>query len=135
MNPNLDDKTILFFDGDCALCNFWVQFCSERNFKKNLFFAPLQGITAQALLPTNIQNDNDSVILWKDKKYYQKSEAILKVLKFIGYAPELQFFAKLFPTIFLNRIYDSIAKNRYKWFGKVNTCHLPPESQRRQILN
>lgn len=128
------DKTILFYDGECALCHFWVQFCLERDRKRILFFAPLQGDTAARLLPPEIRANLESVVLWQEEKVYIKSKAIITALRKIGYAPDLLLFARMIPATSLDRLYDYVAKNRYEWFGKNEVCPMPTEQQRRQLL-
>lgn len=134
MKTDLKDKTILFYDGECALCNFWVQFCLERDRKKVIFYAPLQGDTAAYLLPPELREKTETVVFWQDYQLQIKSTAILAVLQKIGYAPDLLFIARLLPKSFLDKIYDFIASRRYRWFGKKEQCPIPSEDQRGQLL-
>ncbi len=135
MEANLKDKTILFFDGECALCNFWVQFCLERDRKKSLFFAPLQGSTAQNLLPEELRQSIHTVVLWHEQKTLIKSTAIITALRKIDYSPDLLLFARLIPSTLRDGVYDFVARHRYRWFGKQETCPIPPEEYRSQLLN
>lgn len=134
MESKLKEKTILFFDGECALCNFWVQFCLERDRKKSLFFAPLNGSTAQSLLPEDLRIHANTVVLWDKEKTFFKSTAIITALRKISYAPDLLLFARLIPVSIRDKIYDFIARHRYQWFGKYEVCPLPPEEYRSQLL-
>jgi predicted DCC family thiol-disulfide oxidoreductase YuxK len=127
-------KTILFYDGECALCNFWVQFCIERDRKKILFYAPLQGATAMSLLAPEFRQEAMSVVLWKNSQSQIKSKAIISALKTIRYSPDIVLLLSIAPTQFLDFIYDIVAKNRYRWFGKMEVCRLPPEEHRTQLL-
>lgn len=135
MNLDLKDKTILFYDGDCALCNFWVQFCLDRDHKKVLHFAPLQGATAEQLLPTDLRLNNSSVVLWDNQRYLLRSKAIIAVLRKIGYAPDFVFLLRLVPTFLLDKLYDFIARYRYQWFGNNKTCPIPLDEQKHQLLD
>jgi predicted DCC family thiol-disulfide oxidoreductase YuxK len=135
MHTQNSSKTILFYDGDCALCQFWVQFCLERDRKKILFFAPLLGQTAQGLVPPAFQETLGTVVLWDQGQILIKSTAILTALGKIGYAPDLLFLIRLLPTRILDLIYDWVAQNRQRWFGKPSHCPLPPSEQQSQLLD
>lgn len=135
MEVDHKNKTILFYDGECALCNFWVQFCMERDRKQVLFFAPLQGDTAANLLPIETRTNLDSVVLWTEEAPQLKSKAVLTALRKIGYSPDVLLLARLFPTSFWDRLYDLVAKNRYRWFGKNTICPMPSDQQRQQLLH
>ena len=135
MMTEYKDKTILFYDGNCALCNFWVQFFLERDRKKVMFYAPLQGMTAAALLPSEFREKTETVVLWRASQLEIKSAAILSALRKIHYAPDLLFLARLLPQQFLDGIYDFVAHRRYRWFGQKEQCPLPPEHHRSQLLS
>lgn len=129
-----DDKSILFYDGDCALCNFWVQFLMERDRKKKLFYSPLQGETAKKLLTSEMREQVSTVVLWHQQKLFTKSNAILNALKQINYSPDTLVLGHIIPTSLRDRMYDFVASNRYRWFGKKETCPLPPEGYQQQFL-
>lgn len=129
------DKPIIFFDGYCILCNGFVDFLLRVD-KNDVFrFASLQGKTAAKLLNDSILNDNDSVILRNtDSRLYIKSEAALETLIFLGGWWKAFLIIKIFPVSLLDRLYDSIARNRYNWFGKRDSCRLPKEEEKHKIL-
>lgn len=135
MDADLNSKTILFYDGDCALCSFWVQFCLERDRKKVLFFAPLQGECAKNLLPLELREQLESIVLWDQQTIHLKSKAILTALRIIKYSPDLLFVARIVPTSLLDKCYDFVARHRYRWFGKTNQCPIPGEDQKQQLLS
>ena len=133
-----EDKSIIFFDGECMLCNTFVQFALKRDTRQPLFFAPLNSETAQELLKdfeVDFKRDNTVYLLHKES-LKARSTAVLTVLTlFRGLWPTLYIFV-LVPKFIRDGIYNWIARNRYKWFGKTNHCDLlPVELTRGRILN
>ena len=122
------NKKIILFDGVCNLCDKAVQFVIEHD-KKDIFrFVSLQSELGQQILkhigvnPTNV----DSVILYQPGvAYYYKSSAALEIARSLGGFFHLGTIFKLIPTEIRNRLYDYVAKNRYKWYGKKESCLLP----------
>lgn len=126
------DKKIILFDGICNLCNNSVQFII-KNDKNDLFrFAPLQSdIGRQIINERGIDTqDLDSVILIEPGiAYFHKSTAALEIAKDLKGYSWLRHF-KFVPQGIRDSIYELIAKNRYKWFGKKESCMIPtPELQ------
>ncbi|EZH75521.1 thiol-disulfide oxidoreductase [Aquimarina atlantica] len=123
-----DGKKIILFDGVCNLCNSAVLFTIKRD-KNDVFrYAPLQSKIGKRLIAErNIDPKKlDSILLIEpDIAYYYKSTAALHIAKQLsGIYPLLSVFLIL-PRFFRDWIYDIIAKNRYKWFGKKESCMIP----------
>lgn len=120
-------SAIIFFDGLCNLCNGAVQFTIQRD-PKNIFkFASLQSSFAkETLAPYHIEPEQgDSFVLLENGKVYQRSAAALRVAKKLnGLWPALYAFM-IIPPFIRNAVYNYIAKNRYKWFGKQEHCWVP----------
>jgi len=122
------NKKIILFDGVCNLCDSAVQFVIQHD-KKDVFrFVALQSELGQQILkhiginPINI----DSVILYEPGiAYYYKSDAALQIAKNLGGFFHFGTFFRFIPTGISNKLYDYIAKNRYKWYGKKETCLIP----------
>jgi|TARA_B100000768_G_scaffold177137_1_gene190862 predicted DCC family thiol-disulfide oxidoreductase YuxK len=126
MNTKSKHKIILF-DGLCNLCNTSVNFVI-RNDKKGVFrFAPIQTNFGESTLKKYHINtkDTDSIILIDKDKYYIKSTAALYIAKELAGAYPLLFCFMIVPKFIRNLIYDLVAKNRYKWFGKKVSCMIP----------
>jgi predicted DCC family thiol-disulfide oxidoreductase YuxK len=126
-------KRIILFDGVCNLCNSSVQFILKRDPNGYYKFASLQGECGQRLLKKHGLNTNlNSFVLIEDEKVYVKSSAALRVCsKLIGAWKMLSIF-QILPPFFRDLIYDVVATNRYKWFGKRDSCMLPlPEWKQR----
>ena len=126
MNTKSKHKTILF-DGVCNLCNSSVNFII-RNDKKEVFkFAPIQSDFGEIALKKHRINskDTDSIILIDNDNYYIKSSAALYIAKNLSGAYPLLFCFMLVPKFMRNWVYDFVAKNRYKWYGKKESCMIP----------
>lgn len=127
---------VIFFDGYCNLCNGAVQFIIERDHKHIFYFSSLQSDYAQEkLLSFNINtNLGDTFILLEEGKIYDRSTAALRVTrKLSGFWPLLYGFI-IFPKFIRDGIYNYVAKNRYKWFGKKESCWVPTPELKEKFL-
>ena len=128
---------IILFDGVCNYCNAMVNFIIGRDKKKVFRFAPLQSEAAQKILLQNHlpQINFDSFILVENDKIYQRSDAALRLYnKLPWYWKWTQIFW-IFPKFIRDGVYNVIARNRYKWFGKKDQCMVPaPEVRERFLL-
>lgn len=129
-------KPIIIFDGICNFCNFWVDFIIKRD-KKDLFrFAAFQSKISDELISiinSDVANP-DSIILIIDGRIYKKSTAVLKVCKELHSPVKLLYPLIYLPEFFRDFIYDFIAENRYKIFGKRDTCRLPTNEEKEKFL-
>lgn len=128
--------SIIYFDGVCNLCNASVDFVISRDSTKKFRFASLQSEKGQEILNENKLNkdDYDSFILEHKGRVYLKSTAALKVAILLGFPFNLMGIFILVPPFLRNCAYEFIAKNRYKWFGKKETCRLPSPEERALFL-
>jgi len=119
-----DQNPIILFDGICNLCNSSVQFIIKRDKKKQFLFASLQSDAAENILLHHKYKKNglNSIIFIHGDKLYEKSSAIFKIFSLLGMPWRLFTVFDFLPLSWRDSIYDFIAKNRYKWFGKKNTC-------------
>lgn len=127
MSISKENSKVILFDGVCNLCNNSVKFII-KNDKCNIFkFAPLQGkygIKIQNRYNINTTKIN-SIILIDGENIFTKSSAALRIAKDLR-APFFMFYVFIIIPVFIrNFIYDLIAKNRYKWFGKMESCMIP----------
>ena len=121
------ENPVLLFDGVCNLCNSTVQFVLKRDKKAYFKFASLQSDYGQNFLKKNSlpTTDFNTFILIEGDSYSTKSTAILKVFrKLSGLWPVLYIFI-VFPAFLRDPFYNLIAKNRYKLFGKRDSCMIP----------
>ena len=131
------DKKIVLFDGVCNLCNNSVNKVISHD-KNDLFrFASLQSDVGVAI-QKHLQIDPsklDSIILYEPgKAYYHKSTAALKIMNEFGGFWKLTQAFYIFPEGLRNLVYDFIAKNRYKWFGKQGSCTIPTPELKAKFL-
>lgn len=126
MNTESKHKIILF-DGLCNLCNTSINFVIKNDKKRVFRFAPIQTNFGKTTLKKYHINtkDTDSIILIDEDKNYIKSTAALYIAKELSGAYPLLFCFMIVPKFIRNWIYDFVAKNRYKWFGKKVSCMIP----------
>ncbi len=136
MDTNLYLKTILLFDGECHLCNSAVMFILKKEKNEHLFFTSLQSKTGIDILNHYSINTNklESLVLIENNKAYIKSTAAIKLTKYLKGLYPLTICLLLIPKILRDIVYDYIAKNRYRWFGKSNSCIIPTEKTMKRFL-
>lgn len=122
------DKKIILFDGVCNLCDASVQFIIKHD-KADVFrFTALQSETGQSILKhIGIDNRNlDSIVLYVPGiAYYLKSDAAIEISNSLGSYFSFGLYFKIIPRFLRDPIYNYIAKNRYKWYGKKDSCLIP----------
>lgn len=135
MKENWQNKHIVFFDGDCGVCNFWVQWILERDKKDQFMFASLQSGFGQKFLSergleTNVFN---TMYLWKPEHYYLiKSRAVLQIANLLGGIYKLSVIGKIIPRFLSDALYDIVSKNRMKLANQK--CYLPTPHQRKKFI-
>lgn len=126
---------VIFFDGVCGLCNSFVDFIISIDKEKKFSFSPLQSEFAkQQLGPIDVE-ELKSVVVNINGQTYRKSLAVFQVLRELGGGWKLLSGLNFLPNRFLDFGYDLVAENRYRLFGKKDSCRLPtPEERERFIL-
>jgi predicted DCC family thiol-disulfide oxidoreductase YuxK len=131
------NKKIILFDGVCNLCNSVVQFIIRHDQKDLFRFVPLQselGIKICHYIGVD-QNKTDSIILYHPGvAYFYKSSAAIEIAKDLGGVFSLLAVCKILPEKISNSIYDYIAKNRYTWYGKKESCMIPSAESKAKFL-
>ena len=127
MENSIDINPVILFDGVCNLCNSTVLFVIKHDPKKQFRFASIQGdygqqVLKQFQLPPDSLN---SFILLKDNQIYTHSTGALKVARQLSGAWPLLYAFIILPSFIRNAVYQFIANNRYKWFGKKESCEVP----------
>lgn len=122
-----EEGPILLFDGVCNLCSASVQFVLKRNSKENVRFASLQSeFAVKALKDSKLPTDYlNSLVLLENGRTYVKSDAALKLAKHLDGAWKLGGVFSIVPKFIRDAVYDWVAKNRYKWYGKKDVCWIP----------
>ncbi len=127
---------MLLFDGVCNLCNASVQWILKRDRKGIFKFAALQSDTGQMLLRQFglSEKDFDTVVLVADGRIFTRSDAALEIVQRIGGMWSLLAVFKIIPRSIRDTIYDWVARNRYRWFGKKEECMLPRPEWRERFV-
>lgn len=136
MQNSSEKKSIILFDGMCNFCNTSVNKIIKYD-KKNVFkFAAIQSDAGKKLL-TELSIDTlkiDSILLIENNTLFAKSTAVLKIAKQLSGLYKLGYAFIIIPPFIRDTIYDFIAKNRYKWFGKKESCMIPSIEVREKFL-
>ncbi|MCX6351615.1 MAG: thiol-disulfide oxidoreductase DCC family protein [Bacteroidetes bacterium] len=130
------EKSIVLFDGVCNLCNGSVNFIIDHDPKAKFQFAALQSEVAEKLLIKFglDPKEMDSIKLVEGDKYYTKSTAALRIARHLNKGWSLFYVFIIVPPFIRNWVYDFIAANRYKWFGKRDACRMPDANLKERFL-
>ena len=134
---NMAERPVILFDGVCNFCSAMTNFIIRQDKKKRFLFAALQSKSGQQLLDQYKNNwrKSDSFVLIDNNKAYLKSDAGLRLYnKLPWYWKWTQLFW-VFPRFFRDAVYNFIANNRYKWFGKKEECMVPTPELRERFLD
>ena len=124
------DKSIVFFDGICHLCTFWVKLLLFLDREHVLYFAPLEGKTAKVLLPLALVEEKSSMVFYNQGKYYTRFCGVLKICSNLSWPYRVvKVFLFISPILWVGDLfYVLIARYRYPLFGKWNHCPYPSSS-------
>jgi predicted DCC family thiol-disulfide oxidoreductase YuxK len=127
---------VILFDGECNFCDHSVQFIIKRDQKARYHFASIQSDAGQEILKKHhVPADLDSFILVEGHQCFYKSSAALRVCRTLTGGWKLLYGLLLVPRPIRDYVYSIIAKNRYKWFGKKDSCMLPTPEIRNRFLS
>jgi len=136
------DHPIVLYDGVCGLCNHLVQFLLRHDYRDRFRFASLQSELSQTLLARHgfDPKDLDTVYVVRNngqanEALLSRSDAILFMLKELGGIWNLSRIGKILPPALRNVFYDLVARNRYRVFGKYESCMLPSPEQRAKFFD
>lgn len=133
IHMDTEGKHIIFFDGDCLVCNRFVQILLKIDRNNRFLFSALQSDFAKNSLPA-IPKNIDSIVYMSPNGSFIKSEAILNICKTLGFPYSIVYSLKILPKTWLDTAYDYFAKNRYKWFGTSTSCIVPTAIQRKKFI-
>jgi predicted DCC family thiol-disulfide oxidoreductase YuxK len=128
-------SSIVFFDGVCNLCNALVDFLVRHDRRHVLRFASLQGNTARELLGPGAGENLSSVVFYQNGSISTESLAVIRILSRLGGPWGLLSLLRVIPSFLRDPIYGFVARNRYRWFGKRETCRLPSPDERALFLD
>lgn len=144
---------VVFFDGECGLCNRSVRWLMKRDSARILQFAPLQGEVAQRALGAAHRrraerpaaneavavraggaDQEESIVLWDNAGIHRESDAVLRAAAAVGGIWRLAAWLLLVPRVIRDRTYRWVARNRTRWFGRVESCALLSAEERGRLL-
>lgn len=129
-------KPIVLFDGLCNYCTGIINFIAKHDTRDRFLFSATQTEAGKKMLKTFLIENiaTESVILIEPGKIFIKSTAIFRIYSHLGGLISLLYILMMTPRFIRDAIYDLIARNRYKWFGKRDTCMVPDEKMKRKFL-
>jgi len=133
---NTNPSSVLLFDGVCNLCNGFIQFIVKRDPTAKIQFASLQSDIAKSILRKHqlpVEHLH-SVVFIQDDVAHTQSAAGLHVLKTLGFPWSIFYVFIILPKGLRDRVYDWIAANRYRWFGKQASCMMPDAELSKRFL-
>ncbi|MEX1188974.1 MAG: thiol-disulfide oxidoreductase DCC family protein [Bacteroidia bacterium] len=133
----LNRKPTLLFDGVCHLCHGSVKFLIKRDKKSIIQYAALQSDKAKLLISNQGYKGviPDGVILIEGETIYFESDAVLRCLYHLGGGWRLLSYLRFIPKALRRVVYRMIARNRYKWFGKYDTCVIPQPGWKERFVD
>lgn len=131
-----DAEAVVLFDGVCNLCNATVNFIIDRDPEGYFRFAPLQSEVAHTYLdePVDPGSQLGTIVLYEEGETYTRSSAALRIARRLTGPWPLLFLAIVIPRPVRDRVYDWIAHNRYRWFGRRDQCRMPTPELKERFL-
>ena len=126
---------IVFFDGVCNLCQGSIRYLIKHDKKGVLKFASLQGNYAKDFVNETKIQSMQSILFFDGKMLYKKSTAVLKLSSLLGGWHQLLLLGYILPRFVRDWLYNIVAKNRYRWFGKKDQCMLPSKGFENRFLD
>ena len=126
---------IVFFDGVCGLCNRTINTLIRIDRARLLRFSPLQSKAAVNHLPEHLRSELSSIVYVRGSEVYTRSTAVLTILRDLGGIWYFLSFLLWIPRPLRDLVYNWVARNRYRWFGKKETCRLPSTEERALFLD
>ncbi len=134
--PAQSGPSVVLFDGVCGLCNRWVDFLLRHDKRGRLLFASLQSEPGRRLVQQRGLDPDamDSIVVVRGDRTWRRSDAVAEIAVQLGFPYSLATAARLIPRPFRDAIYDWVARHRYRWFGRRETCRLPTPEERERFL-
>ena len=131
-------KQLIIFDGVCNLCNSSINYVIKHDKHNEFMFAPLQSNVGKEIIKKFNLNTSktDSILLYSEASGLKiKSSAAMAVASKLGFPRNLLSVFYIIPPFIRNWVYDYVAKNRYKWYGKKDQCMIPTPELQEKFLN
>jgi predicted DCC family thiol-disulfide oxidoreductase YuxK len=132
---DLKKQNIIFFDGVCNLCDSFINFVISHDKNKHFKIASLQGQTAKKVIPVHLAESLSTVILYENEQFYERSTAALLVLKNLSHWSRILIIFIIVPSFLRDIVYDIVARYRYRFFGKKDSCRIPSVEEKSYFLD
>lgn len=131
-----EDRPIILFDGICNLCNSSVRFILKHDTREKFLFTSLQSdASKKLLLHLNYKiREMNSILLVENGQIHEKSDAVLKIAAGLRFPWSLAISFRILPQKLRDKLYDYVAKNRYRWFGKKDRCVFTMKSNENRFI-
>ncbi|HJU72900.1 MAG TPA: DCC1-like thiol-disulfide oxidoreductase family protein [Gemmatimonadaceae bacterium] len=127
---------IVYYDGVCALCNRFVRWALRNDPQGRLRFAALDSTHGEQLRQAYpATRDVDSIVVHDGERVYLRSDAIFRIWRELGGVWRIATLSRIVPRAMRDRMYDLIARRRYRWFGRFDVCPIPPSEVRDRFLS
>ena len=130
-------KSVILFDGYCNLCNSQVNSILRFDSKKFFYFSNLNSSFSKKVIKENkVESlEGKTIILFHNNKIIIKSNAAIKIAYLLGGFFKIFIIFKILPNFIRDGIYDVISRNRYRWFGKSDSCYIPKKEILDRFIN
>jgi len=132
-----DHRPIIFFDGYCNLCSASVQFILKHEQSPYYYFSSLQSDFVKTNFPELFEEERnpDSVILLENESLFYRSDAALRISRKLRFPLKMMGYFRFIPVFIRDPVYDLIARNRYRYFGKRESCFIPESGYSDRFLD
>jgi predicted DCC family thiol-disulfide oxidoreductase YuxK len=130
-------KSVILFDGYCNLCNSQVNSILRFDSKKFFYFSNLNSSFSKKVIKENkVESlEGNTIILYHNNRIIIKSNAAIKIAYLLGGFFKIFIIFKILPNFIRDGIYDVISRNRYRWFGKSDSCYIPKKEILDRFIN
>jgi predicted DCC family thiol-disulfide oxidoreductase YuxK len=129
-----ETEIIVFFDGVCNLCDFFVSWLISRDKTHQFRYASLQGETAKRVLPQQWVDQLPSMAVKTPGGLLSESSALFFILRRLPWLNRWPLIFSFLPVSWTDGLYQWVAQNRYRYFGKKETCRIPTENEKALFL-
>jgi predicted DCC family thiol-disulfide oxidoreductase YuxK len=127
---------LVFYDGVCGLCNWSVRWLIRRDRHKVLRYASLQSdLAREKLSGTDLDLSRGTIVYFENDRIFTRSTAVIRILKRLKGIYRLSALLYIIPAPIRDSVYDWVSRNRYKWFGKYDSCPLPEPGQEELFID
>lgn len=135
-------QPVLLYDGQCGFCNKAIQRILRYDKRKAIFFAALQSDYGKSVLTRHPELAGIDSLVYVEpldfaylERVFVRSDAALHIAGYLGGPWKLALVGYIIPRSVRDYLYDQFAKRRYRWFGRYDTCPLPPAEVRARFLD